>query len=175
MFRFMKPAQGAPLARSLARAGMIAAMYMVLTLIMPFTLSFGPVQFRLAEALMLLPLLTADAIPGLFVGCLIANLVGGGVWFDVALGSLATLLAAIFAYLWRDKPPLAAFSAVLFNGLIVGPVVYFAYVRAPGEAVSGLALLSCVGSVAFGELVVCYALGLPLYYALRRLPRKLFH
>lgn len=114
---FLKPAPGASPAKSLARAGMTAAMYVVMTLIAPFTMSFGPLQFRLSEALMLLPLLTPDAIPGLFIGCLLANLLGGAVWFDVALGSVATLLAGVFAYRWRDRPLLAAFSPVLFNGL----------------------------------------------------------
>ena len=157
--------------RSLSRAGIIAAMYVALTLIFQ-PISFGAVQFRISEALMLLPLLTANAIPGLFVGCLAANLVGGGVWFDVLLGSVATLLAAIFAYKWRKWPPLSAFSAVLFNGLIVGPVVYFAYVYDPAGAVSVGTLLFTMLTVAAGEMAVCYVLGLPLYYALKRLPEK---
>lgn len=167
------PADGRDSGRALARAGMIAAMYVALTLLFQ-PISFGPIQFRIAEALMLLPALTVDAIPGLFVGCLLANLLGGGVWFDVALGSVATLLAALFAYRWRAKPPLSAFSAVLFNGLIVGPVVYFGYVHAPGEPVLLGVLLYNMLTVAFGELVVCFALGLPLYYGLRRLPEQRF-
>ena len=153
---------------------MIAAMYVVLTLIAPFTLSFGPVQFRVSEALTLLPLLTADAIPGLFAGCLLANLLGGGVWFDVALGSAATLLAGLCTYKWRARPWLAALSPMLFNGLIVGPVVYFAYVRAPGDPISLGTLSFNMATVALGELAVCCALGLPLYYGLKRLPEKLF-
>ena len=158
----------------MARAGMIAAMYVALTLLFR-PISFGAIQFRIAEALMLLPALTVDAIPGLFVGCLLANLFGGAIWFDVLLGSLATLLAAFFAYRWRRLPPLSAFSAVLFNGLIVGPVVYFAYVHAPGEPILIGVLLYNMLTVAFGEVVVCFALGLPLYYALRRLPQSLFN
>ena len=160
-------------ARSLARSGLIAAMYVILTLVFQ-PISFGAIQFRIAEALMLLPVLTLDAVPGLFIGCLLANLLGGGVWFDVVLGSIATLLAAIFARKWRARPLLAAFSAVLFNGLIVGPVVYFAYVRAPGAPVSVSTMLFNMGTVAFGELVVCYVLGLPLLAALRHLPEKVF-
>ena len=113
-----------------------------------------------------------DAVPGLFVGCVLANLLGGGIWYDVVLGSIATLLAAVFARKLRNKPALAAAMPVLFNGLIVGPVVYFAYVRAPGEAVNTLVLLSSVGTVALGELVVCYVLGLPLLRVLRRIPAK---
>ena len=157
--------------RSLTRAALIAALYLLLTIIFQ-AISFGAVQFRISEALMLLPVLTVDAVPGLFVGCVLANLLGGGIWYDVVLGSIATLLAAVFARKLRNKPALAAAMPVLFNGLIVGPVVYFAYVRAPGEAVNTLVLLSSVGTVALGELVVCYVLGLPLLRVLRRIPAK---
>ena len=157
--------------RSLTRAALIAALYLLLTIVFQAT-SFGAVQFRVSEALMLLPVLTVDAVPGLFVGCVLANLLGGGIWYDVVLGSIATLLAAVFARKLRNKPALAAAMPVLFNGLIVGPVVYFAYVRAPGEAVNTLVLLSSVGTVALGELVVCYVLGLPLLRVLRRIPAK---
>ena len=157
--------------RSLTRAALIAALYLLLTIVFQ-AISFGAVQFRISEALMLLPVLTVDAVPGLFVGCVLANLLGGGIWYDVVLGYIATLLAAVFARKLRNKPALAAAMPVLFNGLIVGPVVYFAYVRAPGEAVNTLVLLSSVGTVALGELVVCYVLGLPLLRVLRRIPAK---
>lgn len=159
-------------ARTLARAGVIAAMYVALTLIAPFTLSFGALQFRLSEALTLMPVLTAEAVPGLFVGCLLANLLGGGVWFDVVLGSLATLLAALCTRRLRSRPWLAALMPVLFNALIVGPVVYFAYVRGPGEPVNAGVLLFNVLTVGLGELVVCYLLGLPLIHAIGRIKMK---
>ena len=157
--------------RSLTRAAIIAALYLLFTFVFQ-AISFGAVQFRISEALMLLPVLTVDAVPGLFVGCVLANLLGGGVWYDVVLGSIATLLAAAFARRLRKYPFAAAAMPVLFNGLIVGPVVYFAYVRAPGEAVNLLVLLSSVGTVALGELVVCYVLGLPLLKILRRIPAE---
>ena len=155
--------------RSIVRAGLIAAMYVALTLIFQ-PISFGAIQFRIAEALTLLPILTFDAVPGLFVGCVIANLLGGGVWFDVVLGSIATLLAALCTRKTRGKPPLAAIFPTVFNGLIVGPVVYFAYVRAPGDPVSVGTLLFNMATVAFGELVVCYVLGLPMLFGLKKLP-----
>ena len=160
--------------RSIVRAGLIAALYVVLTMMFR-PISFGAIQFRVAEALTLLPILTADAVPGLFVGCLLANLLGGGVWYDVALGSLATLLAAICSHKLRDKPLIAAAMPTIFNGLIVGPVVYFAYVRAPGDPVSIPTLLFNMGTVALGELVVCYVLGLILLAALRKLPGHLLN
>lgn len=160
-----------PTTRSLTRAALIAALYLLLTILFQ-PISFGAVQFRISEALTLLPIITVDAVPGLFVGCLLANLLGGGIWYDVALGTIATLLAALCTRRLRNKPLLAAFMPVLFNGIIVGPVVYMAYVRAPGAAISWPLLFSSMGTVALGELVVCYILGLLLLKALSRLPQR---
>ncbi len=155
--------------RSLTRAAVIAALYLLLTFALQ-AISFGAVQFRVAEALMLLPVLTVDAVPGLFIGCLLGNLLGGGVWYDVVLGSIATLLAAMAVRRLRNRPLLAAAMPTIFNGLIVGPIVYLAYVRAPGEAVNWALLYSSMATVALGEVVVSYVLGLPLLKVLRRLP-----
>ena len=96
--------------RAIARAGVIAALYVVLTMIFqPISFSMNsPIQFRISEALTLLPILTADAVPGLFIGCLLGNWLGGGVWFDVVLGSIATLLAALCTRKFRSKPVVAA-------------------------------------------------------------------
>ena len=160
--------------KSIVRAGLIAAIYVVLTLVFQ-PISFGAIQFRIAEALTLLPILTVDAVPGLFIGCLLANWLGGGIWFDVLLGSVATLLAALCSRKLRRKPLVAAIFPTLFNGLIVGPVVYFAYVRAPGDPVSVGTLLFNMATVAFGELVVCYVLGLPMLYALKKLPEDVLN
>ena len=157
--------------RSLTRAAIIAALYLLLTFALQ-AISFGVVQFRIAEALMLLPVLTVDAVPGLFIGCLLGNLLGGGVWYDVLLGSLATLLAAMAVRRLRNRPLLAAAMPTVFNGLIVGPIVYLAYVRAPGEAIQWALLYSSMATVALGEVVVCYVLGLPLLKVLRRLPAE---
>jgi len=159
--------------KGLAIGGMVAAIYVVLTLIFQ-PISFGAIQFRIAEAMTLMPIMTPYAVPGLFVGCLLANWLGGGIWFDVVLGSIATLLAAVCTRKFRDRPALAAIFPTLFNGLIVGPVVYFAYVRAPGDPVSVPTLLFNMGTVALGELAVCYVLGLPMIYGLKKLPSKLF-
>lgn len=160
--------------RELARSGMIAAIYVVLTMIFkPISFSQeGLLQFRISEALTLMPILTGSAVQGLFIGCLLANLLGGGIWFDVVLGSVATLLAALCTRRLRDKPFLAALMPTLFNGLIVGPVVYFAYTKPAGDPVNTGVLLLCMGAVALGELVVCYALGMPMLYAMRKLPER---
>jgi len=159
-------------ARAITHAALIAAVYALLTVIFQ-PLSFGAVQLRIAEALTLLPLITPAATPGLFVGCLLANLLGGAVWYDILFGSVATLLAALAARKLRGRPWIAAAMPALFNGLIIGPVVYFAYVRAPGAAVSWSVLLSSVGSVSLGEIVVCYVPGMLLVKLLRRLPEEL--
>ena len=159
--------------KGLAIGGMVAAMYIALTLLFQ-PISFRAIQFRIAEVMTLMPIMTPYAVPGLFVGCLLANWLGGGIWFDVALGSIATLLAAICTRKCRAKPPLAAIFPTIFNGLIVGPVVYFAYIHAPGDPVSIPTLLFNMLTVAFGELAVCYVLGLPMIAALKKLPTKLF-
>ena len=159
--------------KTLARAAMIAALYMALTLMLQ-PLSFGAIQFRVAEALTILPVLTIDAIPGLAVGCLMANLFGGAPWFDVVFGTLATLLAAVLTRKFRNRPALAAAMPVISNGLIVGPVVYFAYVRAPGAATQWSVLWSTVASVAAGEAVVCFVLGLLLLAALKKTPDRMW-
>ena len=89
--------------RGLAIGGMVAAIYVVLTLIFQ-PISFGAIQFRIAEVMTLMPIMTPYAVPGLFVGCLLANWLGGGIWFDVVLGSIATLLAAICTRKFRARP-----------------------------------------------------------------------
>ena len=155
----------------LPRAAISAAIYPLLTVIFQ-PISFGAIQFRISEALTLLPVLFPEAIPGLFVGCLMANLFGGGVWYDVMLGSVATLLAALCARKFRSRPLLSAAMPVVFNGLLVGPVVYLAYIRPAGAPISWTLMYSSIGTVALGEAVVCYVLGLLLLKVLRRLPEK---
>ena len=166
----MKPQTKAGV-HSMTRAAIIAAIYCLLTVIFQ-PVSFGAVQFRVAEALTLLPIITPDAVPGLFVGCLIANLLGGGIWYDVVLGSIATLLAALAVRALRNRLHIAAAMPAIFNGLIIGPVVYFAYVRAPGAPVSWPVLLSSMVTVAIGEVVVCYVLGIIVVRALHHVPEK---
>ena len=157
--------------KSLARAAMIAAIYAALTLLLQ-PLSFRAVQLRVSEALTLLPILTFDAVPGLFVGCLLANFLAGAAWYDVVFGSLATLIAAILTHKLRNHFALASLMPVLLNGLVVGPVVYFAYNYAGTFSLP--LLLMDMGSVALGELVACCVLGSVLVCALRRTPQALW-
>ena len=157
--------------RKITYAAMIAALYAALTLILQ-PLSFSNVQFRVSEALTILPTLTADAIPGLSIGCLLANWIAGAPWFDVVFGTLATLLGAFLTYKTRKNPLAASLMPVLTNGLITGPVVYFGYVWKAGTPILWGALAGTMASVAGGELVVCVVLGLLLRKAL--LKTKLF-
>ena len=160
--------------RFLARAGIIAALYAATTIFLA-PISYGAVQCRVSEALTLLPMLTPAAVPGLFLGCLIANLLGSGVWYDVIFGSLTTLAAALLTRRLKDRPFLASLPPVLLNGLVVGGVVYFAYEYTPGAPVSAAQLLLTMGSVALGEAVACCVLGVILMKALRKLPDKILN
>ncbi len=111
--------------RSLCVSAVIAALYAAMTLLLA-PISYGPIQLRLSEAMTLLPILLPQAVPGLFVGCLIANLYTG-MLTDIIFGSLATLLAAIGTYLLRKKPLLAAACPVAANTVIVGLVLSMSF------------------------------------------------
>ena len=158
--------------KSLARAGMIAAIYAALTLIFA-PISFNAVQFRISEAMTVLPILLPEAVPGLAVGCLVANILGGAALPDVIGGTLATLIAAILTRTLRKKPVLAMASPVVINGLIVGPLVYFCYEY---QSVFSLGALGfTVFTVALGEAVACCVLGVILMKALKKLPPKILN
>ena len=119
--------------RQITRAALIAAAYAILTIAFA-PISFGLVQFRVSEALMLMAALTPTAIPGLFIGCVIANLIGGFGIVDIAFGSMATFLAALVTYygskrlpagMQKAKPFLLPIPTIVFNGLIVGGYLPF--------------------------------------------------
>lgn len=116
--------------KALCLSGIIAALYAALTLMLP-PLSYGAWQCRLSEALTLLPLVLPQSVPGLTVGCLVANLLSPvGIW-DVLFGTLATLLAAVGTYALRSRPLLAASCPVISNGLIVGMMLSVVYSLPP--------------------------------------------
>lgn len=137
--------------RIIALSALIAALYAGLTMALA-PISFGPVQFRVAEALTLLPFLVPEAVPGLFVGCLISNLLGGFGLADVVLGSLATLAAA---WMTSRMPNvwLAAVPPVAVNAAVVG--VYLSFL-------TGTPLLLSVVYIALSQSVVCFCIGVPL-------------
>ena len=157
-------------AKFLAHAGIIAAIYAALTILLA-PISYGLAQCRVSEALCILPCFTGAAVPGLFLGCLIANLLTGAPIYDVLFGSLATLLAAVCTR-WHAKKThpklLLPLPSVLWNAVIVGWLLVSVY----GVPVQlSLAMLY----VGLGQAVACYAIGLPVMKMMERLPAKYFH
>ncbi len=151
----------------LVQAGMIAAIYVALTVAFA-AFSFREVQVRLAEALTILPVFTPAAVPGLFVGCLLGNILGGAVLPDIIFGSLATLLGAIGTRLLRDRSPyLAPLPPIAANTIIVPWVLKYAY----GFELPIPVMMISVG---VGEVLSCGVLGLILYFALRKRKDSLF-
>lgn len=152
---------------TMTQAAMIAAIYVVLTYVFaPF--SFGEVQVRIAESLTILPLFTPAAIPGLFIGCLIGNILGGAILPDIIFGSLATLLGAVFTYRLRNKNKfLAPLPPIAANTVIVPFVLRFGY----GVALPIPLIMLTVG---IGELASCGVLGMVLYYALNKYKNMVF-
>ena len=151
-----------PLVRRVVLGGVIAAAYAVLCLLLQ-PISFEAVQFRLSEALCILPLFFPEAVAGLFVGCLLSNLLGGVGILDIVFGSLATLLAAVCVRLLRKQPFwLYMLPAVVFNGVIVGVELSVFY---------ALPLWATMGYVALGEAISCYVLGYPLSKAAQKLDK----
>ena len=153
--------------RYLTQGAIIAALYVALTWLSHMVgLASGVIQFRLSEALTILPFFTPAAVPGLFVGCLLANLLTGGLPWDVVIGSVATLLGAIGTRLFRRYRWLAPVPPILSNAIIIPFVLRYVY-GAEG------ALYYFAFTVGIGQIVTCGALGLLLLHAL--LPnRKLF-
>lgn len=151
-------------AKNITISAIIAALYAALTLIFA-PISYGPVQFRVSEALTMLPVFLPQAIPGLTLGCLIANLLGSATPWDIIFGTLATLLAAFLTRKWRKNIWLAASAPVVCNAVIVGLVLHF--------TLADVLLVPTILSVGLGEAVVVYALGISMVYAIRRSPKPL--
>ena len=143
-----------------AQAAMIAAIYVVLTVI-GASFAFGPV-------LTILPVFTPAAVPGVFLGCLISNIVAGALLPDIVFGSLATLIGAVFTWMLRDKSKyLAPLPPIMANTLIVPFVLKYAYM----EPFSIPFMMLTVG---IGEVVSCGILGLCLHTALARYQNIIF-
>ena len=137
--------------RKLAQGAVIAALYVVLTIIFA-PISFGAVQVRIAEIMTIMPLFTPAATPGLFLGCVLANLLGGAIIWDVIFGSVATLIGAALGYLLRKNRWLVPIPAIIANTVIVPLVLRYGYgIDMP------LYLLAVY--IALGEIVGCYLLG----------------
>lgn len=150
--------------KQLVRGAVIAALYAGIT-IFTEAISFGPVQFRVSEALTLLPFLMPEAVWGLTLGCLIANLFGGTV-LDIIFGTLATFLAALITKkikkLWLTPLPV-----ILCNGIIVGAVITLGTYEFNFSAYAATAF-----SIAVSETIICYCGGIPLLVGLNQLAKK---
>ena len=148
--------------RRLLQGALIAAIYAVLTILLA-PISYGPMQVRISEALTILPLFTPAAIPGLFVGCVLGNLLGGAIPLDVIFGSLATLIGAVGGYLLRKNRWLVPLPTVLSNTIIVPFVLRYGYgVELP--------IVLMMVYVAVGEIISCYGLGELLATVLQKHP-----
>ncbi len=146
--------------RKLTFAAAVGALYAALTIALsPF--SYGPLQFRVSEVLCILPFFLPFTSWGLFVGCALANLLGGFGLPDIVFGSLATL-AAGFCTSRISFRPLTLAPVVLFNAVIVGALISFT--MTPAVFWEGFSLNAL--QIGLGELGVMYIIGLPLLYAL---------
>lgn len=148
--------------RFIAEASAIAAMYAVLTILIPG--GSGQIQIRVSEALTVLAFFTPAAIPGLFAGCLTANLFVGAGIYDIIFGSLATLVAAILTNRMPSRY-LAPLPPVIVNAVVVAFVLN-ATIQAP--------LLITMGFVALGEIIACYGLGYPLMLFMEKQRGRIF-
>ena len=146
--------------RQLTMAAVVGALYAALTLLSSaFGLAYGPVQFRISEALCLLPFLFPETAWGLFVGCWAANLISPYGPLDMVVGSLATLIAALWTAKCRRKW-LAPLPPVVCNAVLVGAVL--AWQQSGSMETFFPAFAANALSVALGEAVVCFVLGLLL-------------
>ncbi len=153
-------------AKYLAVAGIIAAIYVVLVQVFAF-MGFGPIQFRVAEALTIMPYFTPAAVPGLFIGCLMANLLGGAMMADVVFGSLTTLVAAFLSYKLRKKRFFVGLPPVVLNAIVIPFILKYSYGVPEGIPFMMLTILA-------GQAIAVYGLGAPLLLALEPLKGRLF-
>lgn len=152
----------------LTQSGAIAAIYVVLTvLINAIGLANGAIQIRISEALTILPFFTPAAIPGLFVGCLISNIITGCMPLDVIFGSLATLAGAFGSYLLRKNKWLVPIPPIVANMIVVPLVLMFVY-QFPGS------WLYFVATIGIGEILSCGVLGMILLFALNKYKNVIF-
>lgn len=160
--------------RFLVRSAMLAALYVALTLLSAMLgMSSGAVQVRLSEALCVLPVFTTAAIPGITVGCFLANLLTGGTIWDLTIGVLATLFGLIAARLLHRHKYLAALPTILSNAFLIPWVLILAGFLPNTPSTYWIT----VGTVGLGEVIGCGGLGALLLRYLDTHPktaRKLF-
>ena len=148
--------------KQISLSALIAALYVVLTYFSAMLgLSSGAIQVRFSEMLTVLPAFTPAAVPGLFIGCLLANILSGCVIWDVVFGSIATLLGAVFTRMLKKNKILAPLPPIISNTLIIPFVLRYAY-GAPGSI--GYFMIT----LGIGEIISCGVLGTLLTLTLRR-------
>ena len=152
----------------ICQGGIIAALYLALTLLAnALGLANYAVPVRFSESLTILPYFTPAAVPGLFVGCLLSNILTGCALPDIIFGSLATLIGAVATYMLRNKSKwLAPLPAIVSNAIIVPFVLLYAYGIEP--------LWFSFVTVTAGEIISCGVLGMLLLNALRKYDSVLF-
>lgn len=152
----------------ITQAAMVAALYVVLTFISnAFGLASGVIQIRISEALTILPYFTPVAIPGLFIGCLISNLLTGCAALDVIFGSLATLLGALGTHFLKRWKYLSPIPPILANTVIIPFVLTYVY-----ELPGGIPYFML--TVGMGEVISCGVFGLLLLSVLSKHKVSLF-
>lgn len=153
--------------RFIVQSAIIAAIYVALTLMANmFGLANYVVQVRFSEALTILPAYTVSAVPGLTIGCLIANLLTGALAPDIIFGSLATFIGAVFTYLLRKHKLLAPLPPILSNTLIIPFILAYVY-KFEGS------VWYFMTTVGLGEIISCGILGYILMSVIKRLPKQL--
>lgn len=148
--------------KQVAFCGILAAVYAALT-IATAAFAYGPIQFRLADALCILPFFLPFSTWGLFIGCVIANLFSTVSALDIVIGSLATLLGCLMTSRVKN-PYLAPLPTIVCNTVLVGAMLAWVYM--PENLLLGFATMGA--QVLIGEAAVLYVLGLPLLLVLRR-------
>lgn len=144
----------------LVQAAMVAAIYVALTFVSSTAgLSSGTIQVRISEALCILPVFMPAAIPGLWMGCLLANLLTGGILIDVVCGSIATLIGALGTYLLRKHKLLCTWSPVISNMVIVPFVLRYGYGFVTEYNGVDWSILFNAMTVGIGEIITCVIMG----------------
>ncbi|MBQ5883493.1 MAG: QueT transporter family protein [Clostridia bacterium] len=148
--------------RNVAVGAVVAALYVVLTYLANMLgLASGAIQVRLSEILTVMPVFTPFAIPGLFIGCVLANILTGCALWDVVFGSLATLVGAVGTYLLRKNNLLAVVPPILSNAIIVPFVLLNVY------ALEGT-YFYFFATVIIGEIISCGVFGTFLLKSLKK-------
>lgn len=168
--------------KRICRAGIIAALYVALSWSFGMLSSQGILQIRPGEALTILPLFYAEAIPALVVGCLLSNVISLYGVYDIVLGPIATLIAALLTYLvgklirenvksaWQAvRVGIGGFFPVIVNAIIVPVIIVFLYGDACGYETMSIAYWVNFGSLMVSQSLWIYAIGAPLYLAILKL------